>query len=235
MWSRPALLRLFFVIFACMSVSFLPSYASPQTIKSQHLPSALYSVGDQCTWGYTSDNGQCLPVRIPDNAFLDSTGHDWECERGYKRSSDQCVAVQVPAHAYLDYFGHDWVCMRGYKHVGSQCSRIELPVHAHLDYSGNDWECNPGYQRAADTCQAAWALPVKQDAEIFSAVPSPEIKRLVRQVQQQLKQAGYDPGPIDGILGPKTLAALERYMGNNEPMFVHDAPSRQYSQNGEKG
>lgn len=33
----------------------------------------------------------------------------------------------------------------------------------------------------------------------------------VRTLQQQLKDAGFDPGPIDGIFGPKTEAALRAY------------------------
>src|SRR5215813_216630 len=33
----------------------------------------------------------------------------------------------------------------------------------------------------------------------------------IRQEQLRLKDAGFDPGPIDGILGPKTKAAMQRY------------------------
>lgn len=33
----------------------------------------------------------------------------------------------------------------------------------------------------------------------------------VRQIQQALKAAGFDPGPIDGIKGPKTLAAIRAF------------------------
>lgn len=37
----------------------------------------------------------------------------------------------------------------------------------------------------------------------------------VRMVQQALKDRGYDPGPIDGILGVQTKAALEKYQNDN--------------------
>jgi peptidoglycan hydrolase-like protein with peptidoglycan-binding domain len=33
----------------------------------------------------------------------------------------------------------------------------------------------------------------------------------VRQVQEQLKSAGFDPGPIDGQMGPQTQKALRDY------------------------
>lgn len=32
-----------------------------------------------------------------------------------------------------------------------------------------------------------------------------------RQVQQQLAQRGYDPGPVDGVAGPKTQRALRNF------------------------
>ncbi len=39
------------------------------------------------------------------------------------------------------------------------------------------------------------------------------------QVQQALKEKGYDPGPVDGILGPSTKAALRAFQksGGLEP------------------
>ena len=33
----------------------------------------------------------------------------------------------------------------------------------------------------------------------------------IREEQLRLRDAGFDPGPIDGILGPRTKAAMERY------------------------
>jgi hypothetical protein len=37
----------------------------------------------------------------------------------------------------------------------------------------------------------------------------------VGQAQEQLKEAGLDPGPIDGVLGPRTKAALRRYQASH--------------------
>jgi peptidoglycan hydrolase-like protein with peptidoglycan-binding domain len=36
-------------------------------------------------------------------------------------------------------------------------------------------------------------------------------QEIIRQEQMRLKAAGFDPGPIDGILGPKTKAARQQY------------------------
>lgn len=46
----------------------------------------------------------------------------------------------------------------------------------------------------------------------FSAVPAlAQGSQTVRNVQQALSNKGYDPGPIDGIEGPHTRAALRQY------------------------
>jgi len=39
---------------------------------------------------------------------------------------------------------------------------------------------------------------------------------LIRMVQLTLKDSGFDPGPTDGILGPKTREAVKRFQRKNE-------------------
>ena len=39
----------------------------------------------------------------------------------------------------------------------------------------------------------------------------------VRKVQQALKASGYDPGPLDGVMGGQTRAALRRYAAAPTP------------------
>lgn len=39
----------------------------------------------------------------------------------------------------------------------------------------------------------------------------------IRELQQALAKAGYDPGPVDGIMGPRTKAALRKYMSVPPP------------------
>src|SRR5579875_2482131 len=48
-------------------------------------------------------------------------------------------------------------------------------------------------------------------AASFSVAPLLAQSSQVRSVQQALKDKGYDPGPIDGIYGPHTRAALRNY------------------------
>ena len=43
------------------------------------------------------------------------------------------------------------------------------------------------------------------------APPAPEPDRSVAEVQRLLARLGYEPGPADGILGPRSKAAIERY------------------------
>lgn len=183
----------------------------------------------ECERGYRRSKNRCLPVEVPTHAFLNLSGHDWECERGYERTENQCVEVNVPVHAYLDYFGDNWVCERGYKPVENQCIPIELPTYAHLDFTGNDWECDRGFERANDTCQPAWSQLKTPAAQALALAVSPETQRTVKQLQGQLKQAGYNPGPIDGILGPKTLAALQHYIEAQErpPTQTSTPPSHE--------
>src|SRR5439155_16535681 len=38
----------------------------------------------------------------------------------------------------------------------------------------------------------------------------------VRQVQMALKNEGFDPGPIDGIMGPMTMTGLRNYQSHNQ-------------------
>ena len=47
---------------------------------------------------------------------------------------------------------------------------------------------------------------------------------LVFQVQRKLAKAGYDPGPPDGVLGPRTETAIRRFQ-QQEGLEVDGRPS----------
>ena len=46
--------------------------------------------------------------------------------------------------------------------------------------------------------------------EVVAATPD-----LIRRVQQALVNAGYNPGPVDGISGPRTLQAVKSFQQEN--------------------
>lgn len=48
-------------------------------------------------------------------------------------------------------------------------------------------------------------------------------KEKVKQLQEALKSKGHDPGPIDGIMGPKTQAALRDYQQKENVQSRADA------------
>ena len=47
---------------------------------------------------------------------------------------------------------------------------------------------------------------VSDAAEVVKTTPE-----LVRKIQKALLHAGFNPGPADGVIGPKTMAALESF------------------------
>ncbi|HZM37194.1 MAG TPA: peptidoglycan-binding domain-containing protein [Burkholderiales bacterium] len=50
-----------------------------------------------------------------------------------------------------------------------------------------------------------------QPAAQGGTAPDAKDQRLVRQVQQELKAEGIDPGPIDGLWGPRTSRAVRQF------------------------
>lgn len=49
------------------------------------------------------------------------------------------------------------------------------------------------------------------------------MNKLVKQIQTELKNKGFDPGPIDGDLGTKTLNAMKAYLASNTTPIVAKA------------
>jgi TPR repeat protein len=58
-----------------------------------------------------------------------------------------------------------------------------------------------------DTAQAEAEAELLQVADPLAELDQAAMRRL----QRILTRAGYDPGPVDGMLGPKTRAAFERF------------------------
>ncbi len=66
---------------------------------------------------------------------------------------------------------------------------------------------------ADEAPEAAAAAPEGQDEPVTAAVGD-EVAldaAVITRVQKQLTDLGYEPGPTDGVIGPKTRAAIRRY------------------------
>lgn len=109
--------------------------------------------------------------------------------------------------------------------MGAICLMAASPAVAQTDRSGTGAgspgrpaEPKPGseaqkMERAAypsQSTQSGPAMMTGDDASMeLRGLPDPP--ETVRRAQQILKSEGYDPGPINGVLGPKTEEALVQY------------------------
>jgi peptidoglycan hydrolase-like protein with peptidoglycan-binding domain len=73
-------------------------------------------------------------------------------------------------------------------------------------------------KRASDQASAPAAASIKTRAVSAPAtgeIPNQPVaargQEEIRVLQLRLRDAGFDPGPFDGVMGPKTIAALQQY------------------------
>jgi hypothetical protein len=111
--------------------------------------------------------------------------------------------VSVPPHAFLDITGHAWLCERGYRQVGDRC----VPLYP-----------NQAVRTRAAAVPAGGTLSdealTQLATEVYGNREGPYDQQTIARLQRQLRQVGYDPGPIDGLLGPQTLEALQQFLMN---------------------
>lgn len=65
-----------------------------------------------------------------------------------------------------------------------------------------------------DGMQGRESMPKKDRMRAKARMNRGGSSQNVRQAQQSLKSAGFDPGPTDGVLGPNTRRALREYQGS---------------------
>jgi peptidoglycan hydrolase-like protein with peptidoglycan-binding domain len=78
-------------------------------------------------------------------------------------------------------------------------------------------------QRQSALSKASPTVPtIKEEAgKVNVATDKTPSTDEIRLLQAQLKAAGFDPGPLDGLLGPKTQFALQQYRafpGSRKPV-----------------
>jgi peptidoglycan hydrolase-like protein with peptidoglycan-binding domain len=93
-------------------------------------------------------------------------------------------------------------------------------------------DAGAAYNSAALALEIAW-LSLLNEAECFSEARQAEavaqLTSYTTAVQKDLQAAGYDPGPIDGVYGPETAAAVQRLQTDNGlPVtgFIDEATAR---------
>jgi hypothetical protein len=65
----------------------------------------------------------------------------------------------------------------------------------------------PSTEAAAPSAPAAQPMPSYEQTPKAAKAAGDES---VRQLQQALKDKGFDPGPVDGVMGPRTQAAMDQ-------------------------
>lgn len=134
-----------------------------------------YGSGWECKRGFVDvGRASCKAIPLPDNAFLRSSGYDWQCDRGYRRERETCVPIVLPDNAYLsdDTSGSGWTCERGFTASSGTCIPIAVPENGYLtnaDY-GDEWACERGFFEIDGRCDPI-ALPANAFLDTASYGP----------------------------------------------------------------
>ena len=134
-----------------------------------------YGTGWRCHRGFEEVSGtSCKPIPLPANAFLRSSGYDWQCSRGYRPERGACVHIALPEHAYLTdaSYGLGWVCDRGFAQEAGECRAIDVPKNGYLTNAryGDAWACERGFFEIDGRCDP---VPVPENAFLDSDAYGP--------------------------------------------------------------
>lgn len=72
---------------------------------------------------------------------------------------------------------------------------------------------------------AAPASAWDESDQITLAQAPPVIFERTREIQRGLKRRGYDPGPVDGLLGRRTARAIREFQADHG-LYVNGMPTR---------
>lgn len=125
------------------------------------------------------------------------------------------------------------IVQRTYEQSGQFCrDYIDRCLAGRTEYVTNAKACRAGYENwrtvevfFTDANDAFMSMPTKRQES--AAVPSRDYRRPppapaplpsrpdldfdVAEVQRSLVLLGYDPGPVDGVMGPRTVAAIDAF------------------------
>jgi peptidoglycan hydrolase-like protein with peptidoglycan-binding domain len=93
--------------------------------------------------------------------------------------------------------------------MGAICLMAASPVVAQTDRSGSGAAGSPA--RPAEAMPGTGATTMTGDSTSTDLRGLPDPPETVRRAQRILKSEGFDPGPINGVLGDKTEEALLQY------------------------
>jgi hypothetical protein len=150
-----------------------------------------YGSGWACRRGYEEAGGtSCAAIPVPDNAFLRSSRHDWQCNRGYRQDRETCVPIVLPDNAYLtdDTSEFGWACERGFTARSSDCVPIAVPENGCLTNAdhGDEWACERGFFEIDGRCDPV-ALPGTK-WPFAASVPKTALRAF--QLQRKTRRAG---------------------------------------------
>ena len=77
----------------------------------------------------------------------------------------------------------------------------------------------PAFARSAQERQSDPEPQVEQSESARQEAQSEQIQlpaEIIKKVQSALKEKGFDPGPVDGLMGPKTEQALKQFQQANK-------------------
>ena len=111
--------------------------------------------------------------------------HPNECKKFYDAESDQCLAIVESSKFFVTGRG------------GSLDEAIDSTMRECTETQESNQYCSV----AAIACGSNSSITVS--------------KRLILSAQKLLQALGYNPGPVDGVMGPLTRNALKRYLDEN--------------------
>lgn len=137
----------------------------------------------------------------------------------------------------LELMGHRRLggYLREQELAGAAFLRLDIPGVDGLPaatqfYGGAAVYCiTPTTEEVATLCARAnrpapvqrWELPAAKAEDLEDLGPQdPDV--FLRALQASLAREGFDPGPIDGVYGPRTAAALQKFQ---QQRFLEEDPS----------